>query len=263
MKQADLSDLWAAYAADRGNIDLRNQLVERYLYIVPPAIRGKLAATRAPSWTDTEEVYSRAFLELLRAVERFDPASPVPFEAFSRKRIRGVVIDVLRASRRGVGRRTRGLQRQRFQAENDLANDLGHQPSGDDVAEYLGWSQSRLSKSYPHPCESLETMTDSLRDSGQLDREHGSISDFLSSNDRGGRLLDRVAELGKLTRGLDLPTRLAMFFYFHLDYKMAEIGELLGVTEGRVSQLITAGLAFIRQNRTRAECLDLVESAAG
>ena len=88
-------ELWAAYSESR-TIELRNELVEAYLWIVP-RIANKLRM-RLPKYIALDELTSAGSLGLIRAVERFDPTRNLSFCTFATFSIRGAMLDELRSS---------------------------------------------------------------------------------------------------------------------------------------------------------------------
>jgi RNA polymerase sigma factor for flagellar operon FliA len=90
----DMSPVWRAYKAT-GDTTLRNQLVETYHYLVK--VIGNRIAARLPRSIDVQDLRSAGVFGLMRAIENYDLERGTPFESYCATRVRGAILDELRA----------------------------------------------------------------------------------------------------------------------------------------------------------------------
>src|SRR5918997_885062 len=102
-------------------------------------------AVHFPRHVDREELARAGALGLVEAARRYDEARGVPFERFAAQRIRGAILDAVRAAD-WAPRSVRNLARQLEQAEQQLATQLGRVPSLNEMAEALGIGPEELSQ---------------------------------------------------------------------------------------------------------------------
>ncbi|MFO8011952.1 MAG: sigma-70 family RNA polymerase sigma factor, partial [Phycisphaerae bacterium] len=136
LTEDEVADLWRAYGAHRSD-DARNALMEHYLPLVK--YQADRASARLPSEVDPDDVYAAGILGLRAAIASFEPDRGVKFETYGAARIRGAIIDSLRRSDwvpRSVRRRNRRLDT----ARQELASQLGREPTDADMAEHLDLS---------------------------------------------------------------------------------------------------------------------------
>jgi RNA polymerase sigma factor for flagellar operon FliA len=91
----DVAQMWTVYRATRDR-SLRDQLVLSYASLVKH-VAGRVAVGLPPS-VDRADLVSAGTVGLLEAIERYDPARGVPFESYAIGRIRGAIVDELRAA---------------------------------------------------------------------------------------------------------------------------------------------------------------------
>jgi len=221
--------------------------IERHLPLVRHIV-FELAA-HYPRHVDREELVRAGALGLVEAAQRYDGARGVPFDYFAARRIRGAVLDAVRAAD-WAPRSVRNLARRLDQAEQALANELGRGPTADELCEALGVSPTELNALQDRIFRSVVlALEQEVRD--EVDDEQVQLVDVLIDRDQQEpceELCDR--ELRAYVRdavGL-LPERLQLVIvgYFLEGRTSRDLSELLGVTESRVSQLRSEGLALLR-----------------
>jgi RNA polymerase sigma factor for flagellar operon FliA len=233
----DLRDLWARYTADRDDTFARDRLTEHYLPI-PRKIAGKLAKNY-PACVDTDELYAAGCFGLLEALAAYDQDRGVKFETFCSRRIQGAMIDMLRKDdivprpdRRDQGRRSRAVQ--------ELQAQLGRQPTDLELMDYLELDvdEFQLFDRRSHTA----TMTSLTPGTDDDDDGHGPRSERLI-NDRAADPLTEMELAEAQTAILDklAPRERMTFVLRHFEkMNMKVIGEVMGVTESRISQVNTA-----------------------
>jgi RNA polymerase sigma factor FliA len=244
--RTDVSALWARYK-DEQDSAARDQLILNFSPLVK-YVAGRLASS-LPQTVDTADLISYGIFGLIDAIEKFDPARAIKFETYAISRIKGAIIDELRAMD-WVPRSVRSRAREIEAAYVALENSLRRVPSDREVAEHMGISikefQDVLAKlSYTSVVSFEELWVGGERDEGQ--NAIGSIKDDTAEDPvaifETGEIKDILA--GAIDK---LPERertvIALYYYEGLTLK--EIGQVLGVTESRVSQLHTKAVLRLR-----------------
>ena len=234
----------------------QERLVRDNLPLVHHAVAG--VAARIPRHIPRDDLVSAAMLALAQAARSFDDSKGVPFERFAMVRIRGAVIDELRAVD-WAGRPTRTAGRRLAAAEDSLAAQLGRRPTPDEVAAHVGLDPAAVHR-LRHDLDRATVLNyDALATIGGsedvLPAVGANPEDLLVERERRAYLFDAVAALPERLRAV-------VVGYFLDERPMAEIGEELGVTESRVSQMRAQALALLRDGVSTHLDLDL-DKAAG
>jgi len=240
------SALWARYRAT-GDPVARARLLEAHLGLVHHAARE--LTRRGLHTIDHDELVSAGTVGLVHALEGFDPKRGQAFSSYAMPRIRGAILDELRAlDWRSRGGRARARRLDHVHA--GLAQRLGREPSPDEVAAELGvdldtywrWRDERAAG----PPVTLHVVR------GGADAEsRGAIAEELADPgtpdpaDRVERDETRAALRDAFT-ALSEKDRLVLALSFEEGLTLREIAQLLHVTESRVSQLRTRALARLR-----------------
>ncbi len=228
--------LWREYRRHR-TIELRNTLVERYIDLA--RMTAERERTRLPAEVDTEDLRQAASIALVRAVEKFDPKLNFKFETFCSLHLRGGMIDQLRAMD-WVPRLVRHRSSRLDRARASLEANLGRIPTDDEVRQRLGVGEREFRKlrrdSAPPSMVSLDRPCFE-GDSSRALREIDIVADG-----RAGRPeVDAMRRdlLNRIGRGLSRSERLVIALYYFEQMTMREIGEVLDLSESRVSQMHT------------------------
>lgn len=218
----EVEDLWAEFHAT-GDPTMRNRLVLQYAPLVK-YVAGRMRG-RLPDNVDQDDLVSDGVLGLMDAIERFEPARGLSFQTFAVPRIRGAILDGMRAMDfvpRSVRDRLRHVQR----AQLELEARLGRTPSDEELAVETGLA--------------VQTLRDLNR---QAAASHANLDDF-DLVDELAQAADRSVEDGDATASLmrvveELPERdqVVIALYYFEGLTLAEIGQVLGVSESRVSQV--------------------------
>ena len=228
----DLDQIWAEYRAT-GEAGLRNRLVLQYAPLVK-YVAGRLR-TRMPDSVDPDDLVSDGVLGLMDAIERFEPARGLSFQTFAVPRIRGAIIDGMRSMDfvpRSVRDKLRAVQR----AQVLLEERLGRVPEDTEVAREVGI-----------PVQQLRDL------SRQANSNHASLDDFdladelSSAADHQVEQGDVNASLMRVVDQLAERDQVIIALYYFEGLTLAEIGEVLGVTESRVSQVHRRATTTLRE----------------
>ena len=240
--ELERADLWRRLRQE-GDSRAREQLVLTYAPLVK-YIAGRMAS-RLPRHVEEADLVSYGLSGLLTAIERFDPRREVKFETFAATRIRGAIVDELRSLDwvpRTVRRKARGIQR----VNADLERRLGRAPTDAETADAMGVSVKELRSSLVEISNSSIVALDEVWTASDA-REGDSLLDRigdpkaadpvreLAANDLRERLSDAIARLPEREQ-------LVVALYYYDNLTLAEIAEVLGVTESRTSQLRTKAI---------------------
>jgi RNA polymerase sigma factor for flagellar operon FliA len=223
------------------------KLVEEHLSLIPALTAGM--AARYPRHADREELAQAAALGLVEAALRFDPSRGVPFERWAVTRVRGAVVDAIRAidfAPRSVRSRSRHVDA----AHEALSQDLGRTPTTTELAATLKMSARELNDlrarretarvlSLDAPAATAEATTTGLADL-LVERDAPTPEDVVEE-------AESLALLGAALRLLPGRLRVVIDGYFVAGRTSLELAEELGVTESRIAQMRAEGLAMMRQ----------------
>jgi len=247
VKEVELRDLWRRYKG-QGDAGARERLVVAYSPMVK-FVAGRLGAG-LPSHVDDADLISYGLMGLIGAIERFDPSRGIKFETFAMTRIRGAIIDELR-SLDWVPRSVRARAREIEAAQAKLEHELQRVPTEAELAARLEISEEELqtalleiANSSVYALDELWTVSDSSGDQVSLldtisDPRAEDPQESLDSSEIKDRLTEAIAALPEREQ-------LVVALYYYENLTLREIGEVLGVTESRVSQLHTKAVMRLK-----------------
>jgi RNA polymerase sigma factor for flagellar operon FliA len=249
VKAVELRELWQRYK-EEGDERARERLVVAYSPLVK-FIAGRMASG-LPSHVEESDLISYGLLGLIGAIERFDPDREIKFETFAVARVKGAIIDELR-SLDWVPRSVRARARDVEKAHAELEAKLQRAPTDEKMAEKLHMeveefndSLLEIANSSVLALDDLWTFADPEGSGGQisvLDTIHDPNAVDPESEAAASELKDRLADA---IESLPERERLVVALYYYENLTLREIGEVLGVTESRVSQLHTKAVLALR-----------------
>jgi RNA polymerase sigma factor for flagellar operon FliA len=226
------------------NLAERDRLVITHVGLVK-AMAHRLAQ-RLPAQVEMTDLISVGVLGLIDAAGRYRPSMGVPFDAFARRRVQGAMLDALR----DLDWAPRSLRRMRRDLDATIArlrHDLAREPSEDEIAQAMAMSPAEYAKALD------QVRTLELGAIRQLDAtgEDGTpLLELCMDTDEGPDVQLERTELRQLLAKalLELPERerQILALYYEEELTMAEIGEVIGVCESRVSQLRSLALSRLR-----------------
>ena len=253
------ADRWVRFTTDREPA-VREQLILQYAPLVKYVV-GRLAIV-LPRVMESDDVLACGSLGLIEAIDRYDPSTGVKFETYAISRIRGAIIDELRALDwlpRSARQRNQDITR----AFARLEAELGRAPRDEEVAQALGLEMHQFHQASLNASMvilSLETPV------GAPDGGDEGPGTLLVETIESPSAADppSVAEEGELHHGLVAAIqaisereRLLLSLYYEQELTMKEISQVLEVSESRVCQLHARALL-----RLRAHLGTLVSAAA-
>jgi RNA polymerase sigma factor FliA len=247
VKAIELRDLWRRYKTG-GDDQAREGLVVAYSPLVK-YVAGRMASG-LPAHVDEADLISYGLVGLINAIERFDLGRDVKFETYAITRIKGAIIDELRSLDwvpRSVRQRARDIER----ANAKLEHRLQRAPTDEEMAAELGMtvdefqdSLLQISNSTIAALDELWTVNDTSGDQVSLldtitDDSAPDPASLVDATDLKDRVADAIARLPEREK-------LVIALYYYENLTLREIGEVLGVTESRVSQLHTKAILRLR-----------------
>lgn len=239
-----IEQLWQDYKADSFNETLRNQLVEQYFSIVK--YNAQRVWARLPDGVEIDDLISAGVFGLIEAIKAFDLSRGVKFETYSVPRIRGAMLDELRATD-WVPRLVRSKATKLAEATKQLDIKLGRKPTDKELAEHLGLAVQELDKFIlAANAVSLVSLnrnsyeTDSYKQVSEIDIIEDKKGDDPTQRSRKNDLMRLV------TTGLSKNERLIIILYYYEQLTMKEVGDTLNLSESRVSQMHSSILQRLR-----------------
>jgi len=243
----ELKDLWKRYKTS-GDERARERLVVAYSPLVK-YVAGRMGSG-LPAHVEEADLISYGLGGLITAIQRFDLSREIKFETYAITRIRGAIIDELRTLDwvpRSVRARARGFERVNMKLEAKLQR----APTDDEMADELGISVQDFQDQLVQISNSTIVALDELWHVSDASGDQVSLLDTLPDSSAPdpqaavdeAELRDRIADaIGALPER----EKLVVALYYYENLTLREIGEVLGVTESRVSQLHTKAVLRLR-----------------
>lgn len=230
----ELEELWVEYLADKSKKDLRDKLIVQYIYLTRYVIgRVKL---NLPTSFSLEDITSYGVEGLIDAIEKYTPDRGARFETYALMRIRGTIIDKVRAQD-WIPRSTRKKIKEIKVIAEKLKQTLGRAATNTEIANVLGIEKEKVDALMAE-----ETQVTSIYDKKGTAEESVEIIDTIQ-DDQSQNPLDQLVdkdvkqELQQALRRLPERERMIMVLYYHENMTLKEIGETISVSESRVCQL--------------------------
>lgn len=246
------SQFWTRYT-QQNDRQAREALILHYASLVKFVV-GRLALCLPPSLQE-EDLIGYGVVGLIEAIDRFDPARGVKFETFAASRIRGQILDSLRhldLLPRSARRQVREIE----QAITHLTQYLGRLPADTEVAAHLNLN---LDQYYDRLLNANSTIISLDKPLAEENEETLTLYDSVEDNHmpNPATQLDEQETKTELVRAIQvLPEReqVILSLYYNDGLTMKEIGEVIGISESRVSQMHARSVLALRSLiRRRAE----------
>ncbi|HYO61863.1 MAG TPA: RNA polymerase sigma factor WhiG [Actinomycetota bacterium] len=242
-----VQEAWAEYKST-GSPAARDSLILNYSPLVK-YVAGRVAVG-LPANIEQSDLISYGIFGLIDAIDKYDQGRNIKFETYAISRIRGAIIDELRAID-WVPRSVRFKAREVEKAYSTLENKLKRPPSDKEIAEEMGVSIDDLHHIYTQLSTVSLVALDELMavDGGQGDKL--SLVDTLEDTKTVSPMdaFESVEMKDILTEAVNkLPERekVVVTLYYYEGLTLAEIGQVLGVTESRICQMHTKAVLALR-----------------
>ncbi len=235
-------------SAEREARGLRDRLVVNYSPLVR-YVAGRTAG-RVGGPLDQEDLISSGLVGLLAAVETFDPGRGTKFESYAISKVRWSILDELRKVD-PLSRRTRLRAHQIDRARDELVQKLGRAPTESELVGRLGISVTEHRAFLDQYARSQVRSFESCGDlqGGPVGGLHDLVSDHAATDPASAAEVAEVrARLVRAIACLGEKERVVTTFYYFDGLTLREIGRVLDLTEGRISQILHAALARLRQS---------------
>jgi RNA polymerase sigma factor for flagellar operon FliA len=236
-----------SYAYQQGPLPSmdRDQLIKMHLGLVDFLVERM--ALHVPQYMTRDDISSAATHGLLDAARRFDPAKGVLFKTFAEQRIRGAIIDEARKMD-SFSRTMREKQARIEAALSGFVRRMGRDPDENEMAAVLGCSLEQYRQQLQEVSHlgliSLNKRTDPEGPERELqdtieDKSMKSPLEQLEAKSLAREIAGHLKTLSEKERQV-----ISLFYYEELSQK--EIAQVLGLTEGRISQLHSQALLKLR-----------------
>lgn len=247
-----LEKVWQEYFETKSKTAKDKLLVEYASLVKYTAHR---MAVNLPSSVQVDDLVSSGIMGLIKAVEGFDPGRDVKFETFATHKIRGAILDELRALDwvpRSVRQKSKTLQRTYAKLENDL----GRMPYDDEVAQELKITIPEFEEMLADVTPTTIVSLDEGRDNGDGESKQLKIMDVIEDPQGGNALKELGFEetkriLKESITALPEKEKLVVALYHYEELTLKEIGEVLNISESRVSQIHSKAIIKLRSRLIR------------
>lgn len=240
----ELDKKWLAYKQTQDE-SLRDELITHYLYLVKQVV--KRVASGLPKHVSMEDMYSTGVMGLMKAVDRFDPTMKNKFETYASFLIKGAIIDEMRALDwvpRSVHQKAATVS----QAQQALQEELEREPTDEEVAARL---EIPVSEYHDLLAKVRPAVMIPLNASDEGDAENLPIMERIP--DQKTKTSFEIADRNEFAKLLEeailqLPEkeRMVLVLYYYENLMLKEIGEVLGISESRASQIHAKAILRLR-----------------
>ncbi|MEV0704397.1 RNA polymerase sigma factor WhiG [Saccharopolyspora sp. NPDC050389] len=246
--EAGIVALWQAFGQRRDQ-ELRDRLVLHYAPLVK-YVAGRVG-TGLPSHVEVSDLIQSGIFGLVDAIEKFEPERGLKFETYAMQRIRGAILDDLRAQDwvpRSVRSRARDVER----ALERLEAKLQRTATDAELASELELSLDELRELFAQLQMTSVIALDDLIGAGTAQASLAETLPDDRAEDPVAALVDRDSrrQLAEAVERLSERDRVVVTLYYFENLTLAEIGKVLGVTESRVCQLHTRAVLRLRTKLT-------------
>ncbi|MFI2752758.1 RNA polymerase sigma factor WhiG [Cellulomonas sp. P22] len=245
---------WVEFKA-HGERQVRDRLILHYASLVT-AVASRVGM-RLPSTVEQADLVSYGMFGLIDAIEKYELDRSVKFETYASARIRGAILDELRAMDwipRSVRTKARAVDR----AYAELESELHRTPSEAEVARRLEVGVGELRAVFTQLSTVNVAALDELLGSGYERSDKISLIDTLGDDraqDPAGSFEAQETKflLARAIEQLGEREKIVLVLYYYEGMTLAEIGRVLGVTESRISQMHTAAMLRLRAKLTDSD----------
>lgn len=229
-----------------GDSAVRDAMIVEHMSLVKYLV-GRIVP-QLPSHLDPQDLISAATVGLINAADRFDPERGVLFKTFAEQHVRGAILDELRSYdvlSRSMREKYKRLEREVL----NLEHQLGRNPTSEEVAAALNIGLDE----YYAILDDVHVFTFISIDDSWEDAEGAPLclAEVLCESEAKSpqqqvMMMQLTEAMGRAIETLPEKERLAVTLYYSEDFNLKEIGETLGLTESRISQLLSQAMVRLR-----------------
>jgi RNA polymerase sigma factor FliA len=249
----EIERLWRELK-ESGSTAIRDQLIVHYSPLVK-YVAGRVAVG-LPQNVDQGDLVSYGIFGLIDAIEKFDLDRGFKFETYAISRIKGAIIDELR-SIDWVPRSVRSKARSLEKAYGKLESELHRTPTDAELADELGMTDSQLQSTFSQISFIGLVALDEMLGGERTGGDSMTLGDTIADSRDGPMAAYEVEEMRQILAQAinDMPERekIVLTLYYYEGLTLAEIGEVLGVTESRVCQIHTKSVIHLRAKIAASE----------
>lgn len=251
LSEDELVALWQEYLNNKSNKAVRDTLIVQYIYLIRYVV-GRVKVT-LPATISIEDIAGYGVEGLINAIERYSPQKNTRFETYALIRIRGAILDRIRAQDflpRSVRRKIKDIKN----AQEKLKQELGRMPTTTEVANLLDMEPEKVNQLLAE-----DTTMTSLYDKRGNTEDSVEIIDTIQDENKlnpqeNAEEQNVKQELEKALKRLPERERIIMVLYYQENMTLKEIGETINMSESRVCQLHAQGIMKLKnilsENRT-------------
>ncbi|MCL2216055.1 MAG: FliA/WhiG family RNA polymerase sigma factor [Defluviitaleaceae bacterium] len=242
MDMTNLDKLWQAYSTNRSPA-LKEKLILQYAPLVK-YVAGRLLI-HIGQHVEYDDLVGYGIFGLIDAIDKFDSGKGVKFETYASFRIRGAIIDHIRRMD-WIPRTLRQKNKQMEQVYNQLEDELGREPTDEEIAERLGLSldeaRELMKKSSVLSLVSLDDFMDQNYEASFTPL----VANRIDSPEEQTERRERKAMLADAISKLSEKEKLVVTLYYFEDLTLKEISSIMKVSESRVSQIHTKAITRLQ-----------------
>lgn len=234
LSEEELTTLWGEYFKDKTQKNVRDTLIVQYIYLIRYVV-GRVKVT-LPATISIEDIAGYGVEGLINAIERYSPQKNTRFETYALIRIRGAILDRIRAQDflpRSVRKKIKDIKN----AQEELKQELGRMPTTTEIANRLEMDPDKVNQLLAEDT----TMTSIYEKKGSSDDRMEIIDTIQDTNKLNPQ--EQMEEknvkqqLEKALQRLPERERIIMVLYYQENMTLKEIGATLNMSESRVCQL--------------------------
>lgn len=243
MSEEELEGLWEVYLNDKTNKEARDTLIVQYIYLIRYVV-GRVKVT-LPSTISIEDIAGYGVEGLINAIERYSPQKNTRFETYALIRIRGAILDKIRAQDflpRSLRKKIKDIKT----AQETLKQELGRMPTTQEVAQYLDMDPEKVIQLL-----SEDTTITSIYDKKGITEDSVEIIDTIEDTNKlnpqeNAEENNVKHQLEKALLRLPERERIIMVLYYQENMTLKEIGETINMSESRICQLHAQGIMKLK-----------------
>lgn len=224
---------------ETGNINLRNDIVLRYLELV--RVIAVSLRNIYSKYASVDDIINEGVIALIGAIDTFDPDKNVKFETYANLKVKGAIIDYVR-KQDWVPRQVRRFGKDMEAAYNELYSTLDRRPSNEEIAEHMGITKERLAKGMAEAAGAITLSFEELlyEDNFNVEGSDGADSEMYKKE-----LKTVIAEA---IDNLKPKEKQVVTLYYYEKLKFSDIAKVLEVSESRVCQIHSKAILILKHS---------------